>query len=64
MTDDDCARLQVGFTSPEWRSFAFGTREPVRRRPIGFIHFGEPEPEPGEFVEEFIHAVLDRDDVI
>jgi hypothetical protein len=57
---------QLGYTSPEFRSYRPRKGEPQRKRnPIGFVHFGEPEEEPRSYLDEYIQLILDgdRDDV-
>jgi hypothetical protein len=39
--DDD--KLQMGFTSPLWRDGWSTSYPQPKRRPIGFVHFGEPD---------------------
>jgi hypothetical protein len=42
----DGKRLQVGFASPDWQPAWDWTENSPPRRPIGFVHFGPPEPDP------------------
>jgi hypothetical protein len=55
MSDD---KFEIGFTSPMVREWP-RTGPPLKRRPIGFVHFGDPELEPGAYLEEYVKAIMD-----
>ena len=52
--------LQLGYTSPMWRPADPFKKEPQRKRePIGFIHFGKPEEEPRNYLDEYLQFIED-----
>jgi hypothetical protein len=61
MTDDNA--FTVGFIGP-LRPTPLGEREYRRRQTIGFVHFGEPEPEPGQYVEEYVKLIMDGEMIL
>jgi len=52
--DDDTKPL-MGFTAPMIRTDPWARPEPPKqRRPIGFVHFGEPEPDHEKCVAAYL----------
>jgi hypothetical protein len=70
MSDRYNRRLEMGFTSPlirEDRRLFAKAEQQKKRNPIGFIHFGEPEPEEEPSADECIvqmHSPEDFEDMI
>lgn len=59
MTDD--TKPQMGFTSPLFRAVEpWALPEPPKQRcAIGFIHFGEPEPDPAVCVAAYVKLAME-----
>ena len=52
---------QIGFIS-SFQEYRWHKDEPKRKRnPIGFVHFGEPEEEPGSHLDGYVQLALDGD---
>jgi len=58
MIDDN--KPQMGFTAPMIRTDPWARPEPPqKRRPIGFVHFSEPEPDHEKCVAAYVKLIME-----